>query len=74
MGFALSQCWWPGQLPSQSRQTGIDGGFCHGARRSVVAMHVRDSPSALGHRGPRQKHCLVALGDGRVGTSERSPI
>ena len=48
--------------------------FAMGARRSVVAMHVRDSPGALGHRSLRQRHCLLAPGAGRVGTSERSPI
>ena len=58
--------------PSQSCQTGTHGGFCHGARRRVVAMHVRDSPGAFGHRSPRQRHYFLALG--RVGTSERSPI
>ena len=40
----------------------------------TVAMHVRDSPGAFGHRSPRQRHCFLAPGAGWVGTSERSSI
>ena len=52
---------------SESSDRGTHGGFCHGARRRVVAMHVRDSPGAFGHRSPRQRHCFLAAGAGRVG-------
>ena len=64
---APSQCSQPGQLPSQSCQTGSHRGFCQGARQRVMAVHVRDSQGALRRRTARQRHCF--LGSGRAGTS-----
>ena len=51
-----------GQLPSQSRQTGSRRGFCQGARRRVVAVHVRDSQGALRRRTTSQRRCFLVTG------------
>ena len=61
VGSAPSQCSQPGQ--SQSRQTGTHGGFCHRARRRVVAMHVRFSGCLWTRVLPRDTASLpLALG------------
>ena len=69
VGSAPSQCRWPGQLPSQSRQTGTHGGFCHGHDEGLwrcICEILRVTP--------RQRYCFLTPGAGRVGTLERSPI